>query len=273
LIQPRDVFYGQTLPITSLVFGELVADSLFSQMVPFLVILAGTPLLFRLGLALKHRTLMPVLCALPGYAGYVLGLTESVVLSFCAVLFWSVLQTALVLSASLKQPEELRNLVLNGESYSQSMFDWIETGDLPEGSPLRVLFYHLRQAVVYCLIALLTGNFGSIVLGCILLNYMNYYVAFLISRSSSPVRALLTGWNFWSIIRVLSFVWIGCILGIPLLSLVIGTPPLRPILFIPGAVGVGLDILLKIIFSEPWRILIKRGLKTPFGGSEIRRKT
>lgn len=211
---------------------------------------------------LKNTIILPILCTIPGFAGYVIAVQQSIIAGFAVLVLWTILQSGLVTYRTLRGPGDISRFILRGETYSQSMFRWIETGVLPEGNPVQVLLFHLIQAAVYCVLAVCTANFGSMILGCVLLNYMNFYVANLMLQSRNPLTALIVGWNPWSIIRVAAFLWLGSNFGTVLLSAFFSVPDLKSGYLYAGFIGVAVDTILKILCSEPWRLLIKRGLKS-----------
>src|SRR5262249_39355592 len=136
---------------------------------------------------------------------------------------------------------------------------------LPEGNAGHVILIHIKQALLYCILAVLTANLLSLVLGCALLNYMNFYVASLMRKSEKRVLALLTGWNPWSLIRVASFLWLGTVLAQPVYRWIQHQPPQIPIPGIAiGLSGIVIDIILKLAISKSWSRKIQSNLATVF---------
>jgi hypothetical protein len=213
-----------------------------------------TPVMFAISVLLRHRIFLPLLCSIPACAGYLLALRSSTFSAFSVVIIWTLIQSFLVIYSAKRKPDSMKNLIVRSEAYTRSMFDWIETGQLPEGKMPQVIQSHLQQTILYCFLAFITANLGSIVLGCVLLNYMNFYVSQLSARSRNSGIAILLGWNFWSVIRVLSYLWLGVILGIPLASYLVNVAqPFQWVWLVPGFAGVILDLFLKIYLSNWWR--------------------
>ena len=224
----------------------------------YVIVIITTPVMFGLSLLFRHKIFLPLLCSIPAFIGYLLGLRNSIFSAFAAVILWTILQSILVIYVTKRKAEIMKALIVKSESYTHSMFNWIETGLLPEGKTSGVIQSHLQQGILYCLLALITANFGSIFLGCVLLNYMNFYVAQLAIRSKNPIMAVLFGWNFWSVIRVFAFLWLGVVLGIPLASYFVKVAdPFQFGWLIPGAAGIILDLLLKLTLSNWWRSKLK----------------
>src|SRR5262249_55945876 len=148
-------------------------------------------------------------------------------------------------------------LIWKSEEYCSNMFQWIQTGQLPEGSDASVIFFHIKQTVIYGVLAAVSANFLSLLLGAALLNYMNYYVAQLARQSKNSGIAFLMGWNPWSVIRVVAFLWLGVILSLPLLS----RSKFRFSDLLPGIAGVILEILLKITLSARWAGKLRTNLR------------
>jgi pimeloyl-ACP methyl ester carboxylesterase len=231
----------------------------------FLLVLIFTPISFALAWILKSKWLTPILgAAAPAYP-FLIELSRSGERAFLVLCFWVFLQSGLVLFFTDRWPDQMAALIWRGETYSAGMFQWIETGDLPEGKAGQVILIHIKQALLYCILAILTANLLSLVLGCALLNYMNFYVASLMRKSEKRMLALLTGWNPWSVIRVASFLWLGTVLAIPLYRWLQHQPPQISISGIAiGVTGIVIDIILKLAISRSWSRKIRSNLATVF---------
>ncbi|MCI0446685.1 hypothetical protein L0152_26220 [bacterium] len=224
----------------------------------YVLIIALTPVLFGLAVILRNRILFVMLCAIPGYVGYLLGLRNSVLSAFTALLIWALLQSALVIFSSVRSTTKMAKLIFRSETYTENMFRWIETGILPEGNSIQVIRTHIQQTLMYCVLAFVTGNFVSLIFGCMLLNYMNFYVSQLAARSKSW-KAFVFGWNPWSILRVLAFLWLGAVLGLPLISYIQKmNVEFQLMWLVPGIIGVIVDLILKLTISDKYRVRLGR---------------
>ena len=148
-------------------------------------------------------------------------------------------------------PRETDERVIRAASYRAEMLDWIETGASPDRQPPAIAARQLREAIWYTAAAIVTANFGSIVMGAILLNEMNAYVATLLRAAKSTVRVALLAWNVWSVVRVGAYVLIGTAAAAPLLRLSglgVATATART-LAVVGAIGVSADVFLKLALS------------------------
>jgi hypothetical protein len=220
----------------------------------YVLIIALTPVLFGTSLILRNRILFLLLCTIPAYVGYLLGLRNSIVSAFIALLIWTFIQSSLVIFSSVRAPSKMARLIFRSETYSQSMFRWIETGILPEGNSLQVIRTHVQQALIYCALAFISGNLVSLIFGCMLLNYMNFYVSQL-AAGSKLWKAFVFGWNPWSVVRVLAFLWLGAVLGQPLALYILKVNvEFQLIWLLPGIFGLIIDVILKLTISDKWRI-------------------
>jgi hypothetical protein len=227
-------------------------------MIALALVLVLTPSAVFLARWIRLRAALPVLTAIAGYFPFVLAAQSSFVKGFLLLLIWTIILSAIVLRLSWIDPEQMESIIWRAKEYTSSMFQWIETGTLPEGSAKQVLLFHLKQTFIYCVVALLTANFFSLILGSALLNYMNFYVARLARSSSHPTAMFFIGWNPWSVVRVLSFLYLGMSVStLPLMFLFAIPWRYSWSLFLPGVAGIVIDILCKIFLSERWRIKLK----------------
>ena len=231
----------------------------------FLLVLVFTPISFEIAWICKSKWLTPILGAGATAYPFFVELSRSSTCAFLVLCLWVAVQSALVLIFTIRSPDRMAAMIWRGESYSDGMFEWIQTGNLPEGEARQVVWTHIKQALLYCVLAVLTANLLSLVLGCALLNYMNFYVASLMRRSERRILALLTGWNPWSVIRVASFLWLGTVLAMPLYNWFRHQAPQisRPGLAI-GLSGIVIDIILKLAVSKSWSRKIQSNLATVF---------
>jgi hypothetical protein len=202
---------------------------------------------------LRSRAALPVLTAIAGYFPFVMEAQVSFERGFLILVLWILILSALILWFSRKDPENWEPLIWRSREYSDSMMRWIEGGELPEGSPRQVIVSHIKQTMLYCLLAFFSLNFLSLVLGSALLNYMNFYVSQLSNRSFRPGMVLWMGWNPWSVLRVLSFLYLGMVVSAPTMWTLFAIPYRFSItLLLPGLIGLLLDLFLKLTLSRRW---------------------
>ena len=169
-----------------------------------------------------------------------------------AVAGWAIGCTLVSISVFRREPERVERQVLRARAYRHTMFEWLRTGRGPEARPLATAGTHAVELVLYVTAAALTVNLLSIVMGAVLLNYMNAYVARLLEAATREWTVRWLAWNVWSIVRVSSYVMLGSAAAGPLAAR-LGFPaePAQLLwLAIGGGVGVVLDLVLKLALSR-----------------------
>ena len=222
-------------------------------MISYALVLLLTPAAVLLSRWIGSRFSLPFLAAIAGYFPFLIEAQTTLLHGFLLLLWWTVVLSATILWFSYRKPENWKAVIWRSEDYTRSMFRWIETAELPEGHAGKVVLFHLKQTLMFCAVALISANFFGLMLGAALLNYMNFYVASFLRQSMSPFKALWMAWNPWSVIRVVSFLYLGIVVSTPTLWLLIGVPwKLSLSLFTPGIAGILADIVLKITMSKQW---------------------
>ncbi|MCI0414239.1 hypothetical protein L0222_15780 [bacterium] len=231
-------------------------------MISSLLVLILTSAAVLLSRWIQSRVALPVLTAIAGYFPFAMEAQVSFARGFLILVLWTLLLSVLILWFSRREPERMERLIWRSSEYSDSMMRWIETGELPEGSARQVIFFHLKQTVLYCVLAFLSLNFLALVLGSALLNYMNFYVAQLSRRSSRAGSALWMGWNPWSVIRVLTFLYLGMVVSAPTMWLLFAIPwSLSAVLLLPAVAGLLLDLFLKLTLARRWSLRLHKKLR------------
>jgi len=228
---------------------------------------AGAALTTAVGIAAGARWLMPVLGAAVPFAVFLPRVRAG---RFRAAvgwtLLWAVFQSLAVGSATLLEPERTGAAIFRGPSYAAEMLHWVETGEGAESSPRLFLPIHARHFGAFCVLSALSAGGLGLVLGTVLLNYMNFYVAELVRASARPLVAAAFGWPIWAEVRVAGFVVCGAALAVLLpaaWSRRRGGPPAPRF---PGrlfALGVALilaDIVLKALLAPPWQRFLLRAM-------------
>jgi len=187
------------------------------------------------------------------------------------ILLWAVLQSLAVIIATLQAPERAAQVIHNGSPYTNEMFHWIRTGEGAEGSLPLFLPIHLKHYALFCLLSLVTLSSAALTLGTWMLNYMNFYVAQLISASPTPWLAACIGWPPWSILRVIGFITTGIALTLPGLNQIARLQPTcfkgqklhHPFPLRLLLVGIGFviaDIIVKATLAPLWQKLLLKAL-------------
>jgi hypothetical protein len=236
---------------------------------PWILLPAGAAASTALGMTLGIPWLFPLLgaavpiplfvqCIRRGHPGAAMGWA----------LYWSLAQSLAIGLAVTLAPERAAVTIWHGAAYAREMLQYIRTGQGAEGSPHLFLPVHLRHYLGFCLLSVVSVGAGGLLLGTVLLNYMNMYVAELVRASVEPGLALCFGWPIWAVLRVVGYVATGAglaDLGWRMASR--GTmqsrPPYSPRFLLLGFGCVLLDALLKALLAPSWRSVLVRALAGP----------
>ena len=169
-----------------------------------------------LGAQRIHPILLPVFLTIavyPFYFSFVsLGkLKEAVAI----VLLWALITSILVVLTVFWVGEDAGKYIIRGLEYRKEMFEWIMTGKGAEGDINLFLVPKIIELTIFSLASFLTIGFGGLLLGSILLNYMNYYVGCLLlyAREEYFLHALILSWPIYAILRVVGYVFLGTALS------------------------------------------------------------
>jgi hypothetical protein len=210
---------------------------------------------FRVGWRLRRRAALLLAQGALGWGAFLLAWTI-VGAGWAAVSVgtWAIGTTVASVYAFVGCPKEADERVMSAASYRAAMLAWLQTGDGPASHPAATVRQHLREAVWFTAAAMASANFASIVMGAILLNTMNAYVATLLRAATRTGRVLLLAWNVWSAVRVAAYVMIGTSASAPLLRIVgwRGDTSAVATLAVVGASGLVLDLALKLVLSRAW---------------------
>ncbi|HET9233174.1 MAG TPA: hypothetical protein VFP10_03455 [Candidatus Eisenbacteria bacterium] len=233
---------------------------------PALVLPIGALASTAFGVWIGKPWLLPVLCALVPIPVFLQHIRKGrPVRAMVWVLYWCVAQSVAIGLLVAIAPERTPAAVWRGAAYTEEMFHYIRTGEGPEGSPRLFLPVHLRHYAFMCAISLATLGTGGLVLGTLLLNYMNVYVAELVRASAVPALAFAFGWPIWAVLRVVGYAATGAALADISWRMVRrprrrrSTNAYRLLLF--GVALVLLDILLKALLAPTWRGFLLQSLE------------
>jgi hypothetical protein len=143
------------------------------------------------------------------------------------------------------------------------MLAWIATGRGPEGNIQLFLPRVLVEYVLVLALSAVSAGAAALVLGGLLLGYMNGYVGWVVSHADPSASHWVAGvlaWPPWAICRVGSFILAGtagALWGFPRLYRkdTPRTPVLR--LLVLSLVLLGLDVGLKWWLAPIWRELLR----------------
>lgn len=222
----------------------------------YIYLFAGTVASTALGFLAGSKILLPLLNIAVSYPVlFSLMAAEKRKRAVGAMLFWAFCMAAVAVWASVRFPAHAEASIFHGRAYADEMLQWIRTGEGAEGDPARFAPQHLLHFIVFVALSIFSGSILSLLMGALLMNYMCFYVGVLIRTSVDPAMAAIMGWQPYAIIRVLSYVMLGVILGEPMMCRWTKRDyeygELRPF-FWAGIIGVILDILIKSLVAPWW---------------------
>ncbi|MEE9292849.1 MAG: hypothetical protein V3U83_07955 [Acidobacteriota bacterium] len=220
------------------------------------------PIAVLLGYWTGGRFLLPILATLAVYPILaILVRREKHSLAVIASLLWAFSLSGTVITVTAHDPEGAAEVVLNGPTYRDEMFDYIRTGHGRETDPGLYLPQHLIHLGAFILLTVLSGGLFGIALGAVLVGYMSYYVGALAAAGSEPWLAFMFGWPPWAILRVAAYIMLGVTLARPLLSAIgrhpIPVPPAAGTWYITCAALLLLDVILKGLLAPHWAVLLR----------------
>jgi hypothetical protein len=172
------------------------------------------------------------------------------------MLLWALTLGGCATSLSYVRPAATDALFLRGVAYRTEMFTWVRTGRGAESAPSQFIPQQAGHAAVFVAVALASGGVLAMPMGAALMNYMGHYVGTLAARSAHPALTMVLAWHPWAVIRVISFVILGVVLSMPLLSRLVGFKAdwrgARSFIIV-AAGGLVLDVLLKWLLAPTWQ--------------------
>ena len=225
------------------------------------LIVVSTALSYVLGAIVGVPALVPVFNTLPAFPFMIGALRRGRVDD--AVVRMVIWAAALAVSATIAlyvAPPAMARLFLHGEAYRKEMFVFVMTGQGTEGDIRAFLPQHLLHAAAFCALALASGSLLAMPLGAALMNYMAFYVGALGAASLRPLTAMALAWVPWALIRIISFVTLGVVLGGPVLGRLFHfeyrlSDQRRWLAW--AFAGLAADVLLKWALAPWWRGLIR----------------
>jgi len=225
-------------------------------------IVVATVLSYVAGWALKLPLLVPVLNTFASFPFMVAALRRGDLrLAITRMLVWALTLAICATAFAYLRPWEAGRVFANGARYRSDMFAWIMTGRGAESTPSEFIPQHARDTALFAVVDVVSGGFAGMAMGAALMNYMATYVGSLAAASRYPLLALFLGWHPWAVIRIVSFVVVGVVLSLPLLSRVFhfrSDAAERRRLLTWAACGLVADVTLKALLAPAWRNLLLR---------------
>jgi hypothetical protein len=208
--------------------------------------------------------LVPILNTAASFPFMVLALKRGDVrLAVARMLLWALTMGVCATMVSYARPSESESLFVRSEAYRIEMFGWVLTGRGTESTPSAFIPQHLGHAALFVGLALATGGLLAMPMGAVLMNFMGHYVGTLAAQSAHPVLTILLGWHPWAVIRVISFVTLGVVLSVPVMSRLgrfnVDQQAGRQLVMVASA-GLVVDIVLKWLLAPVWQRLLLRAV-------------
>ena len=204
--------------------------------------------------------LVPLLNTLASFPFMVAALRRGDVrLAVARMLLWALTMGVAATLLSYARPSQTDALFLRGAAYRAEMFAWVMTGRGAESEPRVFLPQHARDAAMFATVAVLTGGMLAMPMGAALMNYMGHYVGALAAVSARPGLTMVLAWHPWAVVRVVSFVILGVLLAMPVLSKLyafrVDWRSARP-LFAIAIGGLAVDAVMKTLLAPAWQRLL-----------------
>jgi len=225
-------------------------------------IVLATLLSYALGWIVGVPFLVPIFNTAASFPFMVAALSRGAVrLAVARMLLWALTMAVAATMLSYARPAETDTLFLRGAAYRTEMFAWVLTGRGAESAPRRFLPQHARDTALFVTFAVLSGGLLAMPMGAALMNYMGHYVGALGAASRHPALTMVLGWHPWAIVRVASFVILGVLLSMPVLSKLcrfrVDWRAARP-LFAMAMAGLVVDVVMKALVAPAWQRLLLR---------------
>ncbi len=170
------------------------------------------------------------------------------------MLGWAASLAALGPVAMALAPEAAAAAVFQGVEYRDAMLAWIATGEGAEGDIRQFLPVHLQRVALFIPLSLASGGALGLLMGAVLLNFMDFFVASFAMASSGVPAAL--AWFPWSLLRVAAFAILGVVTAEPLARRLMKAsgpvPPGRGRLIGIAAGLLAADVALKAALAPMW---------------------
>jgi hypothetical protein len=186
-------------------------------------------------------------------------------------LAWAFAVTVSTVAAAARSPDAVPRGIWHASAYRDEMLRWIATGAGAEGNIARFLPRVLVEYGLVVVLAAASAGVAALLLGSLLLGYMNGYVGWVIANTdprTGPLFAAFIAWPPWPMARVVSFILAGTGAAAWGYSRLYdrGGPRSRvKPLFIASLAFLAADIVLKQWLAPLWRHLLQSLLGTSAG--------
>jgi len=216
---------------------------------------------------LGQRICLPVLSALVLIPMFIWALREGRPRKAIQLgLFWAVIQSAMIVIATVLSSESASRAVLGGVEFRTEWLSWIANGSPVLRTPALALDRTVLELIVYSAAMFLTGSVAGLIGLAAAMDTFNFTAATLLTQAARPLLMLLGAWPVWIIVRLVSFLTVGAVLAEPMVHLNLRIGFLldwwrhRKRLLAIGLGLFALSLLLQILLSPIYRWLLQAAL-------------
>jgi hypothetical protein len=167
-------------------------------LLPWVLIPLGSPILFAL-LPVAPVAFVYARLLTQGRTGHALAVAT----------LWALAISVSTVTAGVVLAEGASRAIWHADAYRDEMLAWVATGQGAEGHIALFLPRVLGEYALVLLLSAGTMGAGALLLGGLLLGYMNAYVGWVVSHADPhvhPLAAALIAWPPWAVCRVLAFI-------------------------------------------------------------------
>lgn len=168
------------------------------------------------------------------------------------MILWALWECLIMIALCYLYPDRAQEIIFRASDYWDEMSRWIASGKGAEGDIAQWGMIHAKHLGMLVIAGFLFG-LPALIFGVLQLNYMNFYVAQLMSASDNPLLTLVVAWHFWSILRVVGYIILASTMFQIFMALIIRRPSRNYAIaggFIWGILFVIADATCKYVYAE-----------------------
>lgn len=186
------------------------------------------------------------------------------------MLLWALITAVATIVITVLWPEKAQEAIVRGVEYKDEMFHWINTGVGAESTPSQFIPQHVLHYAVFLAISFITLGWGGLLMGSVLLNYMNFYVGALIVGAAHPEMAAAFGWPPYAVLRVVGYICGAVALADVFVSVIMRRNVWERAVtrrFMGWSVALFLlDMAVKAFLAPHWRTILQNAAGGTLGG-------
>lgn len=247
--------------------GAITGPSVLDDWVVYPSMAFGILVTTALPIFLEQRVCLPVLSAAVLIPMFIWALREGRPGKAIQLgLFWAVVQSAVVVAASILLSDNASRAVIGGIEFRSGWLAWIANGTAVEQMPAMALSRASIEWIVYAAAMALTAGAAGLIGLTIAMDAFNFTVATLLAEAARPALMLLSAWPVWVIVRLVAALTVGAVLAEPMAAF-----NLRPGFLAAWwrhrrrllAIGLGLlvlSLLLQLLLAPLYRTILQAAL-------------